>query len=356
MAAWVGSSPLIGWHFGLVTPVAPLASLVLMPVVFVILALALLAAAIAPLAPWVTCQVNRANAVVADVSVTLAQAAAALPGACFPVSALAPAPRELVVHDLPHGGGAVVLRPADHGAVLFDTGDRVAFERVVLPAVRARGLAVEDLLLSHPDAGHIGGAPVALDALRPRRVWLPVDRARSPSFRAVLAGMARDGCEAGVLERGGWIDCGPTARWETLRVADPAGWDALADNRCAVLRLHWCGWRILFTNDSGFVTEKEMLESGVDVASDVWVTGRHRTDPGFTGEFLAAVAPRLVIATHAGFPQEERLPDDWRARLDARGIAWFHQGDSGAVTLHAGEKLLTAEGFVDGKRVELTKP
>ena len=356
LAAWLGSAPLIGWHFGLLTPVAPLASLVLMPVVFVILGLALLGAALAPVAPWAACQVNRLNAVAADVSVFLAGGAAALPGACVPLAALVPSPRELVIHDIPHGGGAAVLRPGGRGAVLFDTGDGVSFERVVLPALRQRATTVDDLMLSHPDSGHIGGAAVALDALRPRRVWLPVERARSPAYRALVAEAPHDGREVRVLERGGGFACGPTARWEVVRVADPAAWDAVADDRCAVLRLHWCGWRILFTGDAGFVTEKALLDQGADVAAEVWVAGRHRTDPGFTAEFLAAVAPRLVVASHAEFPPEERLPADWRARLDGGGIAWFHQGESGAVTIRAEQGHLSAEGFVDGKRVELNQP
>jgi len=251
---------------------------------------------------------------------------------------------------------AAVLRPGGRRAVLFDTGDGVTFERVVLPALREQATKVSDLLLSHPDSGHIGGSTVALDALRPQRVWLPVERARSPTYRAFLAAAPRDGRVVRVLEGGGSFECGPTARWEVVRVADQAAWDAVADDRCAVMRLHWCGWRILFTSDAGFATEKALLEQGADVSADVWVTGRHRTDPGFTAEFLAAVAPRLVVASHAEFPPEERLPADWRARLGACGIAWFHQGDSGAVTIRAEQGHLSAQGFVDGKRVDLTNP
>lgn len=355
LAAWLGSAPLIGWHFGLLTPVAPLASLVLMPVVFVILMLGLAGAVLAPVAPWASCRVNRVNAWVAELSVQLAGGAAAIPGACLPVSAVLPAPRELLVHDLPYGGGAVTFRPGGRGALLLDTGGAAAFERVVLPALRARGSGVEDLVLSHPDSGHIGGSVVALDALRPRRVWLPVERARSPSFRAFVDRATADGLRVSLLADQGLIGCGPGARWEVVRVADPVAWDALADNRCAVLRLHWHGWRILFTGDAGFLTEKLLLGKGADVAADVWVTGRHRMDPGGTAEFVAAVAPRVVVATHAAFPPEERVPEPWRAGLESRGIEVFHQGDCGAVTLRADALRLTAAGFVNGKKVELRR-
>jgi beta-lactamase superfamily II metal-dependent hydrolase len=343
------------WHFGLITPVAPLASLVLMPLVFVILLLGFLGAALAPLAPPLAKGVNRLNAVVAEWSVLAADGAARIPGGCFSAATVVPPPPAMVVFDLEHGGGAVSFRAAGGRPWLLDSGDAAAFERVVCPALRNAGGRPAGMILSHPDSGHLGGAVTALDALRPDAVWLPVERARSPAYRQLQQLVPRDGRRVALLAAGGVIPAGEDAWWEVIHVADARAWDAMADDRCAIMRLHWRGWRILFTSDAGFLTETTLVEKPADVAADVWVTGRHRADPGGSTRFLTAVAPRVIVASHADFPASEQVPPAWRADLEAHGIALFHQGESGAVIIRAEADRLSLEGFLDHRRLELKR-
>ena len=55
------------------------------------------------------------------------------------------------------------------------------------------------------------------------------------------------------------------ARLEILHAPDPLAHNALADERVAVFRLHWRGWKILFTSDAGMGTELKMLDAGKDL-------------------------------------------------------------------------------------------
>jgi beta-lactamase superfamily II metal-dependent hydrolase len=99
-----------------------------------------------------------------------------------------------------------------------------------------------------------------------------------------------------------------------------------------------------------------MLESRRDLGADVIVAGRHRHDSSMGDAFLAAVKPRAIVAGHADFPPEERVPAAWQAACENAGIRVFHQGRTGGVTLVPGEDgTLTLRGFVDGAEVVLRK-
>ena len=356
LAAWCGSAPLVGWHFRLFTPVAPLASLLLLPLVTVVLVSgmsfgSLGAAAVAPISPAVAARINRVYASVAGVSVGVAEWAAALPGSHWRLPDRGASGGELVVFDLDYGAAAHLFDPGSGKLSLLDCGDTWSFERTILPRLLRGGRPLGPLILSHPDSGHLGGAVSLLDASPPERVLLPVERARSPSFRRLVGLAPARKLPLDRMAAGESIVCSPEARWEVVQVAPDEEWDALADDRCAVLRLHWHGWRVLFLSDTGFVGEQRLCAAVDDLAADVLVLGRHRMDPGCTGGFLAAVAPRVVVVSHDRFPPEERVDERMLAKLHATGARVFHQGESGAVIINAGRERLELRGFLGGEVV-----
>jgi beta-lactamase superfamily II metal-dependent hydrolase len=156
--------------------------------------------------------------------------------------------------------------------------------------------------------------------------------------------------------RGVKFDISPDAWLEVLHEPDAWNWHTVADERVMVTRLHWHGWRVLFTADAGYATERAMLEAGGDLQADVIVAGRHRHDASLGDDFLAAVRPQAIIAGHADFPPEERVPDDWAAACEKRGTRVFPQGRTGAATL-AVEKdgALVIRGFLDGSELRLRR-
>ncbi|WP_265594542.1 hypothetical protein [Haloferula sp. BvORR071] len=130
--------------------------------------------------------------------------------------------------------------------------------------------------------------------------------------------------------------------------------NTVADERVMVLRLHWRGWRILFTSDAGWSTERKLMDSGLDLTADLIVAGRNRTDSSLGEDFLAAVKPRAIIASHTDFPVAERIPKRWAEHCEAQGIRLFHQGKTGAVTLALGKDgALVLRGFLNGEELKL---
>ncbi len=352
LAALVGSTPLTIYHFGLVTPIALLANLVLMPLVFVLLAVAMLAAALYPISPKAACLVNRANAVVANACASSAAIMAAIPGGHFNVRhSKQPF---LLVYALDRGAAAACFATSDSGAVLLDCGDPFGFKRRLLPSLRQLGVAPDSVVLSHPDGRHLGGGAQVWAAFPIRQVLLPVGRARSPAYQAWLNDAPKDGIHTLQAAATAALPLPDGATLEILYAPDPASTVTRADERVAIYRLHWHGWKILFTSDAGMGTETKMLAQGGDLSADVIIAGRHQSDLSLSDAFLENVHPAAIIASNAEFPIEERLPPQQAAFWRASGIHVFDQEASGAVTLTvdaAGDLLL--DGFIDHSSLRL---
>lgn len=353
-AASVGSLPLTLWHFGFFSWISVLASPLIGLPVFALMTLALLATALSPF-PAAQRQVNRLNGMVAGTCTKIAEVSAGVPGGHFSVPRDRPGNDFLVVYDTGYGGGAACLHD-DKTSVLFDTAHRPGFRRTVLPSLRHLALRPQSLVLSHPDGGHLGGAVEAFDALPVRQILLPVERARSTAFREILAVSMDRGIATVRGGKGATFPISPDAWLEVLHEPDARDWNAVADERVMVTRLHWHGWRIVFTADAGLATERAMLEAGGDLQADVIVAGRHRHDASLGDDFLAAVQPKAIIAGHADFPLVERVPADWAAACERRGMRVFHQGRSGAVTLVVEKDgALVIRGFLDGSELRLRR-
>lgn len=352
LAAVVGSAPLTAWQFGLVTPVSVLANLVLVPLVFVLLVVGLAGVVLSPVAPLARA-VNRVNGWVADASVVAAQAFAAIPGGHFHLCGQSRP--MLLVYDLPHGAGAACFAGGASGAVLLDCGDRQSFRRCVMPSLRKLGIEPDSVVLSHPDGGHLGGGAAVWQAFPIYQALLPVQDARSPAFQA----WQKQGRQAGIAlsqaAATGWLAFPDGAALEILQAPEARARGGMADERVAVFRLHWHGWKLLFTSDAGLGAEQRMLDRGVDVAADVIIAGHHRADLTLGDRFLAAVHPQVIITSNARFPAAERPAPSTVAYWQSRGIQVLDQGQTGGVTVRVDAAgRLRLEGFLSARPLVLT--
>lgn len=351
-SAWLGSAPLTAWHFGLLTPISIPASVVLSVIVFPLLALALLAAMLAPW-PAAGSAVNRLNGGLARAMLRMAEVGAEVPGGHLAIPRERPAEAFLVVFDIEEDGSAVWY---DEGrSVLIDGGGKRSFEYEVLPCLRRMALSPESVVATHPDGGHVGGLVAAFDAFPVKQGLVPVERALGANYREWLAVGHDRGARMVLGHTGVRYPLCDDAWLEVLGQPDSQDWHRLADDRVMPVRLHWRGWRILFVADQGWIGERSLLAGGGDIGADVIVAGRHVHDGSLGDGFLDATGARAVIATHAEFPSGEQVPERWRRACEARGVAVFHQGESGAVVVTTEDVTLRLRGWLDGREWTLRR-
>lgn len=338
--AWCGSLPLMFWHFGYVTPMALLSGLFLMPLTFLILGLGLGAVALAPIWETGSRGVVWVNGFLADRSDRLTRAMSRVPLGHLDLPEKAPA--DLVIFDVRNGGGANLFLPGE--GALIDGASTHFWQARLRPTLRRWKSWPRRAFLTHADGNHSGGLGAYLVERPATDLYLPERSARSPGFRELLK---HDENRRWHARTGQVFTLGAGASLTV--VAETKEGEARADDRGAVYRLDYQGWKILFTGDIGF--ERERTMSGKAFRADVVVMGLHKSH-GHSGtlEFLREVRPKLVVVADVKFSQVERVRPFWKEALEAEGIEVWPQTETGAVLLRMQPNHLRAWSFLQEGR------
>ncbi len=224
-------------------------------------------------------------------------------------------------------GLALVLETRQH-TLVYDTGpafgDSDAAERVVVPQLQAMGRwRVDDLVISHDDLDHRGGADSLLRRWQVGRVWQPAAGEVLPA-----AGQRRHECLAGRF----WQVDGVRFEWlHPPPIADT--WRERLDLRRnesnCVLRVVAAGGSLLLPGDLEKRGETLLLDDGrSDLAADLLVSPHHGSRGASSTAFVRAVAPSMVVHSTAfrgrfGHPHPQTLEryrlagaEQWRTDCD----------------------------------------
>lgn len=232
------------------------------------------------------------------------------------------------------GQGTAVFVRTRHHLLVYDTGPQYstaanAGERVLVPLLRARGeRRIHQLMLSHRDVDHVGGAAALFDAM-------PVDALLS-SLEPGHGLLGRAGADAPCEWGQAWEWDGvsfevlhPPAR-ELSRPIKP-------NAKSCVLRISAAQGSLLLAGDIERSQEARLVAAAVPLASDVLLVPHHGSRTSSTPAFLDAVRPSLAIVqagyrNRFGHPAPEVL-----ARYAAQGVrvldspacgAWHWRGPS----------------------------
>ena len=177
--------------------------------------------------------------------------------------------------------------PGDRGA---DTG-----ERIVGPALRARGLvSVDRLLVTHGDADHIGGAATLVHEFRPRELWygIPVDG--HPAERRLRAAAEAIGAAFRTVQRGDVIEIDGVR--VTVQHPRPPDWDRrrVRNDDSVVLTATLGGVDLWLTGDAGVEVEPEWIlpDSPRTVVLKV---GHHGSRTSTGRPLVEGLRPRLSL-------------------------------------------------------------
>jgi len=350
LAAWLGSLPLVFWYFHLITPSSLFANLVVVPIAFFILAVALLSLVAAPIASGLSLIFNNANWSLASAVIALVQWFAQLPGSHYYVTGPDwPKKLRAKITVLDVGAGAAVHLRGPGANWLFDCGSGRDYERVLRPYLHAAGInRINGLLLTHGDSLHIGGAEALLRDFVPTVLIDNPTADRSTVHRGLREIFSTQRLKLVNLRADENFPVSSDVAGNILfPPADFTG--GTADDQAFVVQLSIKTTKILFISDAGYATEKSLLASRADLRSDVLIKGQHHSGNSGLDIFLDAVQPRLIVVTSRDFPQQERISDEWAARVRARGVKLFRQDETGAVELEFGKREWQARAYLTGE-------
>jgi competence protein ComEC len=235
-------------------------------------------------------------------------------------------------------GMALLVETAGH-RLLYDTGPSYSAEsnggdRVILPYLRARGIASLDaIVVSHSDSDHSGGALAVLDNIRAGEVLTSLWPDHPIVGSAAEHGAAHRHCAAGQ----GWQWDG--VRFEMLHPsADSYANAVLKPNaRSCTLKITAGSKSILLAADIEAAQEAELLSRAAgQLHADVLLAPHHGSGTSSTQAFLRAVDPALALF-QVGYRNRYQHPKaSVVERYAQMGIARLRTDEVGAVTLRFG--------------------
>jgi competence protein ComEC len=194
-------------------------------------------------------------------------------------------------------GMALLLRSGP-SSVLVDTG--LAPSGAWRELARERVRRLDAIVLTHPDADHIGGAAVLLERMRVGRLAYP----RAFGDRPEIVPLRRLARLCGIaefpLQRGQVFTIGP-GRWEVCW--PPATMAGVDNDASLVARVSLQGARLLVTGDIEARGEAALLGSHADLHAEVLQLPHHGSRTSSTPGFLAAVRPLIALAATGTRPR-----------------------------------------------------
>lgn len=336
MIGQAASTPLAGQHFGTMPALGLLANLLAAPVAFLLTVqslVALVAAAVsawlggamlALLVPfqWALDGISRLSAVVVleyppmGVALLCVLAALGLGGLARARGAALAAGGTMAlwlawlvwpggapagvaeVRMLPVREGMALLISDGGGAVLVDAGRSPLQASRALAGLRLRRLAA--LVVTHPDADHVGGMPRLLDRFHVGELVYPARIANHPAVLALRRIARARGSRELAVASGQRVVLGDVAFDVLWPDRDLAG---DTNDASLVARVHLAGQRLLVTGDIERQAELALVSRYGRLDADILQLPHHGSPTSSSALLVAAVRPRVALAASGTTPR-----------------------------------------------------
>lgn len=235
----------------------------------------------------------------------------------------------LAVTFLDVGQGNAVLVEQDGEYMLIDGGDR-EYSSFVVSYLKEQGVdELAYVISSHYDADHLNGIVGALNVFPCKLVLAPDYTADSRVYTSFLDVIEERDIELAYPAVGDTYTLGDAE----FTVVCPDSYDASDANDNSVgVRLTYGETSFLICGDAGTGVEREMLESGITIESDVYLASHHGSSGSSSLEFLQAVGPETVVISAGrdnsyGHPTAEVLEN-----IQSVGAALYRTDLQGTLT------------------------
>lgn len=196
------------------------------------------------------------------------------------------------VHILDVGQGLSVLIQSDGHYMLYDGGDSDKSSFVVSYLKKAGVSTLDYAVASHYDADHLNGVVGALNVFPVSQVWGPDYTTDTRVFQSFQSAIAEKGISSIHPEVGNSYTLGDA----TIQILAPSGNHYEDNNDYSIaIRVQDGDTSFLITGDAESKSEEEMVASGMDLDSTVYVMGHHGSGSSTTWDLLQAATPEYAV-------------------------------------------------------------
>lgn len=253
--------------------------------------------------------------------------------------------KELELYMLDVGQGlSVFVREPSGQCALIDAGERSS-EKNLLDFLRAQNVTGLDYLVAtHGHTDHIGAMPAVVKRMKIGTTLISeVPLSLTPTsytYASLLEALAFGGHTVTVAK--------PDTRYPfgdaEIQILGPRGEYGDLNNYSLVVRIIYKNTAFLITGDAERQSEEDIVDSLIDIRSNVLIAGHHGSSDASSSRFLWAVYPKYVgvssgLGNDFGHPHESTLE-----RIGAAGAAVLRTDLSGTVRFSSDGQTVQAQG------------
>ena len=244
----------------------------------------------------------------------------------------------LNVHYLDVGQGNAALLESEGHYMLIDGGNRKASSFVVSYLKRQNVESLDYILISHFDEDHLAGAIGALYQFPAGKVITAAYETYSSIYKSYQDAMEKQGYEETHPSQGDVFSLGSAS----VRVISPFSYGHEDENEDSVgVSVENGDHRFFFGGDMGKTGEKQVMESGADIAADVFLLNHHGSY--LSSRFLEQISPSYAVISCGdgnsyGHPRQDTIK-----LLEDDGIPVFRTDKQGTIILHSDGKTISWE-------------
>ena len=213
-----------------------------------------------------------------------------------------PVTGEMQVHFLDVGQGDCVLVLTETHTMLIDTGDKddTYNQKIVDHLKKYNVSTINYLILTHPDADHIGGAPDVINNFTVEKCIMPDFVKTTQIFNQTVEALDENNVEVinaneVVTSKDGNVFYLGEARCELLAPLKDSYDDV--NDASVVMRLSFGETDVLFTGDAEAESEADMVSaySAAKLSAEVLKSGHHGSRTSSSYAFLNLVSPQYAV-------------------------------------------------------------
>ncbi|MHB9943119.1 hydrolase [Clostridium sporogenes] len=242
---------------------------------------------------------------------------------------------ELKVHYIDVGQGDSILVQTKDKNILIDSGTRKSSDNLINYFKKQHIKKLDYVIATHPHEDHIGGMPKVIDEFEIGNFYAPKKTANTKIFKDMILQLKKKNLKINVAKKGISLDLSNDSSLDFLAPVKDNYENT--NDYSAVIKITHGNTKFLFTGDAEKTSERDILNSNVDLSSNVLKVGHHGSHSSSSKEFLDKVNPKMAIISCGknndyGHPHKETMKE-----LKKRNIEIYRTDIDGNI-------LLTSDG------------